>query len=170
MDYRVSNKFIKRRGEGGKFWCYECRAEHEYARMDEHEYFCIWGIPVFSHGIVASAIHCPGCDKDYSGEVLRGMTDEQLAKVRGFAGEWLREKSVEQVIESLREWRMPDRQIKRLLGLAVGSTIRKCPVCGLSFTPDKEQCLTCHAPLKSPEPYASDVWDMSAVVTWTRKA
>lgn len=169
MFYRVSSKIIRRHGEGGKFWCYECKAEHNYTCTDLHEYFCIWGIPIFSHGIVSSEIHCQGCDKVYSGEVLRGMTDGQLTHVRALAGEWLKNKSIEDVTKLLVDWRIPDNQIKRLLGLAVGNTTRKCHSCGFSFTPDKEQCLACQKPLTPPEPYASEVWDMSSVVTWTRK-
>jgi rRNA maturation protein Nop10 len=165
----VGNRIIVRKGAPGRFWCYECRAEQDYTRSDTHEYFCFMSMPLFSHGIVASAIHCPECGKDFSGEALRGMTDEQLMRARVLAGNCLKGKSVEYVAELLKDWRIPAKQIQRVLGLAVGDKVRKCPSCGLSFKTDKEKCPDCGKVLAAPEPYGTSLWDMSSVVTWTQK-
>jgi hypothetical protein len=165
----IGNRFIVRKGKSGRFWCYECRAEHDFTRLDTHEYFCFMFIPLFSHGIVSSVIHCLGCGRDFSGEVLRGMTDEQLMRARVLAADWLKAKPVEHVAKLLNDWRIPDKQIQRLLGLAIGDEIRRCTSCGVSFTADKELCPNCGKNLASAEPYGRSLWDMSSVVTWTQK-
>lgn len=164
MHVSVGNTYVQKKGPGGRFWCYTCIAEHEYDRLDVHDMFCFCFIPLYSQGIVRSIITCRGCGNPFEGAVLRGMTDEQLAQTRVLIGTWLGEKSVEKIQKLLTDWRVPDHQIKRLVGLALGDTVRKCPKCALSYHSSMEHCLECRGALSQPQAAENKAWDMSFLV------
>lgn len=172
------NKFITRKGEAGTFWCFECPGQRRYARTDVHDYFCMCILPfwvdflalrLWSHGVVSSEILCEGCGNSFPVESLHGMTERQMSQMLSLTQGWLLTDSIEEVQASLREQKIPEDQIKRILSVTVGKAQRKCQFCRCSFATPMEICVKCYRALSPEEAYTETPYNMKGIVTWLAK-
>jgi tellurite resistance protein len=75
-------KSLRRRAEGGEFFCPNCGKGRSYSRTRLQRYFTLYFIPIIPLNVLGESVECDFCKNEYRAEVLSYDPSENMRRFK----------------------------------------------------------------------------------------